>query len=239
MSTSNREDIPVSVGLLVDSSSSMSRKRRDVTAAALAFVRSSNPRDEMFVVNFSERVTLGLPPEKLFSASPPELEKALNDVPAMGRTALYDAIDQGVAHLARAMHKKKVLIVISDGGDNASRLKLGQVLEDARRSDITIYSIGLFDEHEADQNPRVLQKLARISGGEAFFPARSSQVVPICEQIAADIRQQYAIGYVSSNQNLDGAWRQIRVTVTPPDGRPLSVRTREGYFASPKPEGVR
>jgi Ca-activated chloride channel homolog len=228
------EDVPVSLGLIVDNSQSMGRKRKDVSAAALAFVRSSNPQDEMFIVNFNGRVTLGLPTAKLFSASVPELEKALNGVPAYGMTALYDAVEEGLAHLKQATFQKKVLIVISDGGDNASHHRLSQVLDAAEHSDTIIYTIGLFDEYDADQNPAVLRKLARATGGEAFLPTETSEIVPICERIAADIRHQYTIGYEPSNGKLDNTFRAIRVTASRPHGGKLFVRTREGYIASPK-----
>jgi VWFA-related protein len=233
----DHEDVPVAVGLAVDNSGSMNRKRKDVTAAALAFVRSSNPRDEMFVVNFNELVSFGLPDTQLFSASAAELEGALNDVPASGRTALYDAIEAGLNHLKKATLDKKVLIAISDGGDNASHYKLGQVLEDAGRSDAIIYTVGLFDEAEGDRNPGVLMKIARATGGEAFLPQETSQVVPICEQIAADIRNQYTIGYIPSNQKLDSAQRTLKVTATGRHGEKLLVRTRSGYIASPERTG--
>ena len=228
------EDMPVSLGLIIDHSQSMRRKRNDVTAAALAFVRSSNPQDEIFIVNFNEHVTFGLPGAKLFSASAPELEEALNGVPAQGMTALYDAVEAGLAHLKQATAQKKVLIVVSDGGDNASLHNLPQVLNDAAHSDVIIYTIGLFDEYSADQNPGVLRKLARATGGEAFLPDETSQVVPICERIAADIRHQYTIGYEPSNAKLDNSYRTVRVTATRPHGGKLFVRTREGYIASPK-----
>jgi Ca-activated chloride channel homolog len=228
------EDVPVAVGLVVDNSGSMGRKRRDVTAAALAFARSSNPRDEMFIVNFNERVSFGLPNTELFSASASELEHALNGVPADGETALYDATEAGLAHLAKATLDKKVLIVISDGGDNASRHTLDQVLESAGRSTAIIYTIGLFDEYDQDRNPGVLKKIARATGGEAFFPVETADVVTVCERIAEDIRNQYSIGYVPSNPKLDSTYRTIRVTATGPHGGRLLVRTRAGYIASPK-----
>ena len=234
-----QEDIPVSVGLVVDNSSSMGSKRADVIAAAQAFARSSNPQDEMFIVNFNERVTLGLPSKKLFSASPKELETALNSVPAYGMTALYDAIGEGLDHLRSATTGKKVLIVISDGGDNASHLKLPQVLLSAERSNVIIYTIGIFDEHDGDQNPAVLHKLAHATGGEAFFPTASSEIVPICERIAADIRHQYTVGYVPTNGKLDNTYRTIRVVVTRPQGGKVSVRTRAGYIASPGSSSTR
>ncbi len=233
----DHEDVPVAVGLVVDNSGSMGRKRKDVTAAALAFVRSSNPRDEMFIVNFNERVSFGLPDTQLFSASAAELEGALNGVPANGRTALYDAIEAGLDHLKKATLDKKVLIVISDGGDNASHHKLGQVLDDAGRSDAIIYTVGLFDEDDEDRNPGVLRKIARATGGEAFLPEETSQVVPICERIAEDIRNQYTIGYIPSNQKLDNTQRTIKVTATGRHGEKLLVRTRAGYIASPERSG--
>lgn len=229
-----REDVPVAVGLIVDNSGSMGPKRKDVTAAALAFARSSNPQDEMFVVNFNERVSFGLPNSRLFSASPAELTNALNGVPAYGMTALYDAAETGLTHLKEAKLDKKVLIVISDGGDNASHCRLGQVLRSAETSNAIIYTIGLFDENDEDRNPGVLRKISRATGGETFLPDETSQVVPICEQIAADIRTQYTIGYVPSNRKLDNTYRRITVTVAGPQGQKLVARTRAGYIASPE-----
>lgn len=228
------EDMPVSVGLVVDNSSSMATKRADVTAAALAFARSSNPLDEMFVVNFNERVSFGLPVAEPFTSSAPALVKALNGVPAYGMTALYDAVDSGLARLKKANREKKVLIVVSDGGDNASRHTLSQVLNDAERSDVIIYTIGMFDETDGDQNPGVLKKLARATGGEAFFPAEGAQVTPICQRIAADIRQQYTIGYTPSNRKFDGTYRTIKLTAAQPHTGKLFVRTRAGYIAARK-----
>jgi len=231
------EDVPVAVGLIVDNSGSMGPKRRDVTAAALAFVRSSNPQDEMFVVNFNERVSFGLPDTEIFSARAGELERALNGIPASGKTALYDAIETGLDHLKKATLEKKVLIAISDGGDNASHHTLGQVLESAARSDAIVYTVGLFDDYDPDSNPRVLKRIARSTGGEAFLPKELSDVVPICERIAQDIRTQYTIGYVPSNQKLDNTYRTITVTAAGRHGEKLLVRTRTGYIASPDRKG--
>lgn len=226
------EDVPVAVGLVVDNSGSMGPKRKDVTAAAESFARSSNPRDEMFIVNFNERVSLGLPGTKLFSASAAELEKALNGVPATGETALYDAIDSALARLKQATLDKKVLIVISDGGDNASHRTLAHTLDAAGRSDAVIYTVGLFDENDEDRNPGVLKKIAGATGGETYLPREPGEVVPICRRIAADIRNQYTIGYVPSGRNPDGAYRAVRVTANGPHGEKCVVRTRAGYIAS-------
>lgn len=231
------EDVPVSLGLIVDNSTSMGNKRADVVAAAVAFVQSSNPQDEMFIVNFNERTWLGLPTSKLFSADPAELTQALESRPPGGMTALYDAIDKGLNHLKDATCPKKVLIVISDGGDDASHHTLAQVLVAAGRSDVIIYTIGLFDVNQEEQNPGVLRKLARATGGEAYFPTPSREVTPVCRRIAADIRHQYMIGYRPSNAKLDNTYRKIRVTATGPGGQKLNVRTRAGYIASPERAG--
>jgi Ca-activated chloride channel homolog len=227
------EDVPVAVGLVVDNSGSMGRKRKEVTAAALAFAKSSNPQDEMFVLNFNEQTSFGLPDTELFSASAAELAHALNGVPARGKTALYDAIEMGLGHLKKAKLEKKVLIVISDGGDNASHRALNQVLDNAGRSDAIIYTVGLFDEYDHDRNPGVLKKIARATGGEAFLPVEMRDVVPVCERIAQDIRNQYTIGYVPSNPKLDRTYRTITVTAKGSHGEKYLVRTRAGYIASP------
>ena len=226
------EDVPVAVGLVVDNSGSMRPKRSDVAAAASAFVRSSNAEDEMFVVNFNEDVTFGLPDTELFSAKPSELEGALLGVPARGQTALYDAIETALTHIQKSSRDKKVLIVMSDGGDNASRHTLKQVLQEAERSDAIIYAIGLFDEDDRDRNPRVLKQISRATGGEAFFPEKTNAVVKICEGIAADLRSQYTIAYSPTNRTPNGGYRTIKVTASGPHGAKLLVRTRAGYIAS-------
>jgi Ca-activated chloride channel homolog len=233
------EDVPVAVGLVVDNSSSMRSKRQDVIQAAMAFMHSSNPKDEMFVVNFNERASLGLPSEQPFSSNPVELEAALNGVPARGMTALYDAIDLGLKHLKDSACDKKVLIVVSDGGDNASHHRLDRVLDDAARSDAMIYTIGLFDEDDVDRNPGVLRRISRATGGETFLPTDPAEITPICRRIAADIRAQYTIGYSPTNAKLDNTYRTVRVTAMRPHGSRLLVRTRTGYIAaSPHAAGV-
>jgi Ca-activated chloride channel homolog len=227
------ENTPVAVGLVVDNSGSMTRKRPDVTAAAVAFARSSNPDDHMFVVNFNERPTLGLPDLKLFSGSAGELVGALLKPGPPGRTALYDAISDALAHVRRSSIERKALVVIGDGGDNASTHTLNQVLRDIARSDVIIYTIGLFDREDPDVNPRVLQRIANASGGQAFLPKMSAEAGKICQNIAKGIRTQYAISYSPSNQKFGGEYRTIKVGVTGDHGAKLQARTRAGYVASP------
>ncbi len=230
------EDVPVAVGLVVDNSGSMASKRNDVAAAALAFVHSSNPHDEVFIVNFNEHVSFGLPDTQMFSASPADLMRALNGVPARGQTALYDAVAAGLAHLERATLDKKVLVVVSDGGDNASRTTLSQVLDRAARSEALIYTIGLYDVDDEDRNPGVLGKLARATGGQRYLPQETVGVVKICKRIAEDIRNQYTVGYVPSDRKFENRYRTIRVTAIGRYGHKYRVRTRAGYIAAPPPE---
>jgi VWFA-related protein len=236
------EDIPVTVGLVIDNSGSMRTKRPDVIAAALAFARSSNPHDQMFVVNFNEKVSFALPDDIPFTDNVGQLDAALARVRANGETALYDAVDAALAHLSQGERDKKVLIIISDGGDNASKHSLESVLAEAKRSDAIIYSVGLFDENNNDRNPGVLRRFAEVTGGEAFLPGETKDVVPICVQIARDLRSQYTLAYVPSDSKDDGTYRLVEVRASAPGHGRLLVRTRSGYFAStasPETDGVR
>ena len=227
----SHEDIPVTVGLVVDNSGSMSPKRHDVIAAAMAFARSSNPQDQMFVVNFNERVSLGLPANIPFTDQIAQLQVALSRVAADGETALYDAIAVALDHLKQGDRDKKVLIVVSDGGDNASKHKLAEIMALAGQPGAIIYTIGIFDDQDPDRNPGVLKRLAKETGGEAFLPESLQEVTPICERIARDIRNQYTIAYVPTNRKRDGSYRVVRVKASAPGHGSLSVRTRTGYFA--------
>jgi Ca-activated chloride channel homolog len=223
------EDIPVTVGLVIDHSGSMRQKLSDVIAAARTFVRSSNPEDQMFVVNFNEHVTLGLPAAIPFTNNLSELEAAILKAPVTGQTALYDAVGVALQRLQAGSRDKKALIVISDGGDNASALTLPHILNKAGQSSAIVYTIGIFAEGD-DRNPDVLRRLARATGGAAFFPALD-EVVATCERIARDIRNQYTIGYVSTNTAQSSAYRRIRVVARSASKSNLAVRTRSGYFA--------
>lgn len=225
------EDHPVTVGLVVDSSGSMHRKREDVIAAGLAFARSSHPKDELFTINFNESVWEGLPPSVPFTTDIEQLRRALLRSTARGQTALFDAIRASLTHLDQGREAKKVLIVVSDGGDNASKTTYADVLDAALRMDAIIYTIGIYDEYERDAKPELLKKLAESTGGAAFFPRDPSEATQILERIAAEIRSGYTLGYVPSS-NTSG-YRAIRVDVRAPDGRKLTVRARSGYVAGP------
>ena len=233
----HNEDVPVTVGLVVDHSTSMRPKLAEVTTAARAFARSSNREDEMFVVNFNEKVSLGLPGGMRFTDSTAELGDAIAATPTRGQTALYDALAKGLEGLQAGSRDKKVLIVVSDGGDNKSARNLDQVMELAGQSSAVIYTVGIFDESDEDRNPGVLKRLAQATGGEAFFPDDLGEVVSICQRIARDIRHQYTIGYVPVHPIHDGAYHAIRVLARASGHHDkLSVRTRTGYIAGGEPQ---
>jgi Ca-activated chloride channel family protein len=223
------EDRPVTVGLVVDSSGSMQRKRDDVIAAGLAFARSSHPQDEMFTVNFNEQVWKGLPSSIPFTNDFEELQRALLRSGARGRTALFDAITVALQHLEQGHDEKKVLIVVSDGGDNASRTTYADVLDTALRMDAVVYTIGVYDEYEQNAKPELLKKLAESTGGASFFPKEPSETMQILERVAAEIRSGYTLGYAPTATG--SGFRPLRVEVHPPDGRKVTVRARSGYVA--------
>jgi Ca-activated chloride channel family protein len=225
----SHDDVPVSAGLAVDHSGSMKRKLAEVSAAARTFVQAGNPGDEIFVVNFNEHVELGLPPSTRFSNDPIQLARAISQSPASGRTVLYDSIFKALELLKEGGPDKKVLLVISDGGDNASTQTLAQALRLAEQSSAIIYSVGIFDPDDDDRNPRVLRKLAGSTGGLAFFPSELNQVSAVCARIARDIRSQYTIAYSPARPAKPGEYRTIRVTARDPRHGKLTVRTRTGY----------
>jgi Ca-activated chloride channel family protein len=228
----SHEDVPVTVGLVIDNSGSMRSKRTEVIDAALAFARSSNPEDQVFVVNFNEHISMGLPGTVEFTGNQEQLKTALSRNKADGLTALYDAVAIALDHLKKGKWDKKVLIVISDGGDNASIHKLAEILSRVNQSSAILYTLGIFDANDDDRNPRVLKQLARISGGEAFFLESLDKILPICEQIARDIRNQYTISYAPVNRKSDGTYRTIEVKARKISARGrLTVSTRPGYSA--------
>ena len=174
----SHEDIPVTVGLVVDNSGSMGPKRPEVIAAALAFARSSNPQDQMFVVNFNEHVSFGLPDNTPFTDQVAQLEVALSRIDADGETALYDAVAVALEHLKKGNRDKKVLIVVSDGGDNASKHNLGQVMAMAGQSDAIIYTIGIFDDGRSRPEPWCAQAACQGHGWRGFLAGVSKGRCP-------------------------------------------------------------
>ena len=225
------EDTPVTVGLIIDASSSMRPKIGEVIAASLRFARLSNPQDELFAVRFNDDVHDVMPvPPFLLAGDLANLEKAVTSIHPDGRTALYDGLMDGLDHLAAGNRARKVLLVISDGGDNASTVTLDAVLARARASNAAIYTIGIFDPDDMDKNPGVLKSLAQTTGGERFLPRSPGELLSACERIAREIRGGYTIGYIPPAR--DGAYHRVKVEIDPSTSRKLNIRTRPGYFAA-------
>jgi len=226
-----REDIPVSMGIVIDNSGSMRDKRRKVEAAALALVRASNPQDEVFIVNFNDEAFLDVD----FTNQMTKLEEGVARIDSRGGTAMRDAIESSMDHLKKkGKLDKKVIVVVTDGNDNASEVTLEKLIQKAQQREVIIYTIGLLDEEEAREAKRAkraLNAITEATGGQSYYPNQVDDVGKFTLAVAHDIRNQYTLAYSPLNQELDGAFRQIKVTVTA-SNRP-QVRTRTGYYATP------
>jgi Ca-activated chloride channel family protein len=227
----SNEDVPVAVGLVLDNSTSMLTRRAMVLAGTDAFAASSHPDDEMFTIVFNEHVRLGLPPAAPFTQSRPMLQASIHRFVPGGRTAFHDAVVAGLEHLEEASHQKRALVVLSDGEDNASQHSEDAMLQRAVRSDALIYTVSTADLGTNAGKPRLLRKLAEVSGGVNYEPETESEVVEAFEEIAANIRRGYSIGYVPTNAAHDGKYRRVKVRVRAPGLKNLKVRARDGYLA--------
>jgi len=231
------EDVPTSVGLVIDNSGSMHNKRERVNSAALNFVRESNPDDETFIVNFDDEAYL----EHDFTNNIDDLIGVLSSLDTRGETALYDAVYLSAAHLDDGKKDRKALLVITDGEDNASKYSREKVLSKLRQSKVTVYAIGLLEENDARTSfgkssskkaKEALEQFAQATGGRAYFPKSIDEIGPLCRRVAHDLRNQYTIGYTPSNKKLDGTWRSITVRVNPSGLVPkVTVSAKEGYYA--------
>ncbi len=222
------EDIPISMGLLIDDSGSMRDKRSRVEAAALALVHASNSQDEVFVVNFNDEAYLDVP----FTNDVKKMEQGLARIDSRGGTAMRDAINMSIDYIkAKGKRDKKVLIIVTDGNDNASSASLEQVVQRAIQSEVLIYAVGVLGEeerHEAAKAKRALKELTAATGGMAFYPKDVTEVNGLALEIATDIRSQYTLAYTPPNPD-DPSYRQIKVECDAP-GHP-QVRTRSGYYS--------
>jgi len=230
-----REDVPVSMGLIVDNSGSMRTKRQKVEQAALAMVRASNPEDEVFIVNFNDEAYLEEPG---FTHDIKLLERGLSKLDSRGGTAMRDAIRMSMDYLKENGKKdKKLLVVVTDGEDNYSNITLENLVRELQRSEtpVQVYTIGLLSEEErreAKKAERALIAISDASGGAYYIPKENNDIDKICQQVARDIRSQYIIEYNPIMSELDGSFRKIKVVASAPN-RP-TVRTRSGYYASPE-----
>ena len=225
------EDAPVTVGLLIDSSGSMGPVRDRVIAAAAEFVASGNPQDEVFALVFNDDVRPVLTGGRPFTSDADTLRSALSSAfEPRGRTALYDAVAHGLAYVANGTRDRRVLVVLSDGGDNASKANFNDVLTGVQASNTVIYTVALADPLDPDANPKRLGRLAETSGGEAFAPRDVAEVRRAFQQISRDVRHSYTIGYEPLHPDSRAGFHRVRVDVKSPDGRGLRVRSRAGYL---------
>jgi VWFA-related protein len=224
-------DVPVAVGLILDNSGSMIGRQQMVVAGGTAFAHSSHPEDELFTIQFNENIQYTLPPGIAFTSRQTLLEGALARYRAGGRTALHDAVIAGLEHLELSNHQKHVLVVLSDGEDNASQHSEGEMMERARDSNALIYTVSNANRHVGMAgDPKVLRKLADVTGGVAYFPSSDERVVESFDEIAANIRRGYTIGYVPTTAR-DGQFHRVKVMALVPGRKPLNVRSRNGYRA--------
>jgi Ca-activated chloride channel homolog len=225
-----QEDVPVSLGLIIDNSTSMRDKRERVASAALAMVKASNPDDEVFIVNFNEEPTLA----QEFTSDIRVLEKSLSGIETRGETAMRDAVLLGIQHLrSRAKRDKRVLVVITDGEDNSSIATQQRLIEAAHQNNAIVYGIGLLGGEQPESAARArkrLEELTNATGGRSWFPTDVGAIAAITPEIAHEIRNQYVVGYTPSDLTKDGKFRTITVEVSVPNA---TVRKRAGYHARP------
>ena len=223
------EDIPVSLGLVIDNSRSIEPRKARLDAAALSFVEKSNPDDETFIVHFGQEAKLS----QDFTGDRTVLDKQLSETKPFGQTALYDGIFLALNKMHDASNTKKALLLVTDGIDNASTSTLAQVLEGLKREKVMVFTVGLLSQSGGEKAEDSLVKIAEVSGGRAYFPETPEQARVAMEVIARDLREQYTVAYLPKDPLRDGKWRSVRVEVIPPKGYPKDLKTtyRHGYYA--------
>lgn len=223
-----QEDIPLSLGLVIDNSRSIEARKQRLDAAAVAFVRRSNPEDESFIIHFDDEARVS----SEFTSSVSGLETILASVKPFGQTAIYDAVILAVDKMEAAKYQKKALLLVTDGVDNVSKHTLEEAIESIRKSKVAFYSVGLLSLSGGDKAETSLIRLAEAGGGRAYFPSIVEQAATMIGQVARDLREQYTIGYFSTDPTRDGAWRSVRVEIAPQPGLPrkLNANYRFGYY---------
>jgi Ca-activated chloride channel family protein len=228
----SREDVPTSIGLLFDVSSSMGDKIARAKDAAVAFLKTSNPDDEFYLLTFADQPSL----DEEFTSDVSQIQNRLVYKGAKGSTTLYDAVYLGLEKMKQAHNPKKAMLLITDGEDTRSRYSLVNVRHAVKESDVQIYAIGIVSSYYSDfaqgrSGRSVLEEMTEVTGGKAYFPNSVYELEDICTKIAVELKNQYVLGYASSNPSRDGRWRKIKVKLNAPRGLPaLSVRSKTGYF---------
>jgi VWFA-related protein len=238
ISVFKREDIPVSLGLVIDNSRSIEPRKQRLDAAAVSFVRKGNVDDETFIVHFDDTVRLA----RDFTASILDLQDTLAGVQPFGQTAIYDALIFALDHMEGAKHMKKAILLVTDGIDNSSHHTLAEAIEATKRSRVAVYTVGLLSLSGGLKAEDSLIHIAEASGGRAYFPQNVDEARAAMERVARDLREQYTLGYFPSNPNLDGAWRSVRVDILPLPGASTKVSVspkfntnyRHGYYGPSK-----
>jgi Ca-activated chloride channel family protein len=233
--TLSSEDVPVSIGLVFDMSGSMSDKVEKAREAAVQFMRTANPQDQFFLVSFNDRAEL----TSGFTSSVDELQNRMMFTASRGRTALLDAIYLGLSQMRGAHNGKRALLIISDGGDNHSRYNESDVKNYLKEADCQLYAIGIFDPigirsrtPEELEGPSLLSEMTEMTGGRVFPVGNLGELPDIAAKIGMELRNQYVLGYKSSNPHHNGTWRKIKVKLRPPKGLPpLNVYAKTGYYA--------
>jgi Ca-activated chloride channel family protein len=224
------EDRPATVGLIIDNSRSMRPRRAAVLSASSEFVAERHEADDFFVVHFNDRPAFGLPGGVDFSSDALQVSAALWRMEPDGKTALHDAVRLGLDHARRGKWEKRALLVISDGGDTASKSSFGDLLDQVRRSETLVYALGVYDRRNPDRSPGDLRELAKASGGKAFFPETPEGIMAACKQIAAEIRRQYTLVYAPDAPAGPDGYHRLEVRLTSGRFGRVKARVREGYF---------
>jgi len=230
LSVFKHEDFPVSLGLVIDNSRSMEPRKERLDAAALSFVRKSNPDDETFIVHFDDTARL----DRDFTDSIPLLEQSLTSEKPYGQTAIYDALILALDHMHYSLHTKKAILLMTDGVDNSSKHTLSEAVQATQQSHVAVYTVGLLSASGGQKAEDSLIRIAEASGGRAFFPVTIDEVRADMERVARDLREQYTLGYIPSNPSRSGQWRSVRVEIIPPRGMPKTTKLyatyRHGYY---------
>ncbi len=227
------EDNPVSLGVIFDVSGSMKDKISTARDAAVTFLKTGNPEDEYFLVEFANRPEVAAD----FTTDVSKLQSKLIFTPAKGMTAMYDSVYLGLEKLKEGNNPKKALLLITDGEDNRSRYTFQNVKDFVKEQDVQIYAIGIVDEWNSQLGAghtgrAMIEELSDLTGGRAFFPDNVYELEDICTKIAVELKNQYVLGYHSTNAAKDGKWRKLRMKVNPPKGiAHLNVRSKSGYYA--------
>jgi VWFA-related protein len=228
ISVFKHEDLPISLGLVIDNSRSMEPRKERMDAAALSFVRKSNPEDETFIIHFDDTARL----DRDFTDSIPLLEQTLAGVRPYGQTAIYDALILALEHMESAKQMKKAILLFTDGVDNTSKHTLSEAIEATKRARVAVYPVGLLSMSGGQKAEDALVHIAEASGGRAYFPQTIDEARLDMERVARDLREQYTLGYFPSNHT--GGWRSVRIEVVPPAGSPptmkLNANYRHGYY---------